>query len=599
MIQYKQKLLIQYYKLILKLKPEEKAREKIDDMLDKSGWIIQDYEKMNLSMSIDHGIAVREYPFSNGATDYALFIDEYPIGVIESKKTGYTLSGVTEQSDNYIKYLHEKFTDIPQRPPFSYESTGIETQFTNRNDPDHRSRNVFTFHQPDQLREWLNDDKTLRQRLKEIPSLDYTDLRKCQEDAIIGLEKSFLANRPRALIQMASGAGKTVTAIIACYRLIKFAKAKRILFLVDRANLGRQALRGFQQYKAPQDGRKFTDIYNVQHLQSHTIDNVSVVISTIQRIYSILKGEQLDTEDEEASEFEKERDDIPLDIQYNKDIPIETFDFIIIDECHRSIYNKWRQVLDYFDAFLIGLTATPSKNTIGFFNNNMVIEYTHQRAVADAVNVGCDVYTIKTKISEHGSKVDKGEFVEIRDKMTRKARYEKLDNDIKYTSQELDRSILAPDQIRTIIRAFKESLHEIFPYRTIVPKTLIYAKDDNHAEEITKITRDVFGKGNEFCKKITYKTTGEKPEDLIKSFRNDVNPRIAVSVDMISTGTDIKPLECIVFMKDVKSKNYFDQMKGRGTRVISSEELIETTYDAKSKDHFVIVDAVGVCEHAT
>ena len=577
--------------------PEDQARLDIDKMLEASGWVIQDFKELDLSAGF--GIAVREFPLSKEHSDYALFVDRNPVGVLEAKKVGWTLSGVEGQSKNYLDTLQEKFPNAPTPPCFAYESTGIETQFADLRDPNYRSREVFSFHKPELLAEWIKQDKTLRARLKEIPALDYENLWDCQTHAITNLEKSNAENRPRALIQMATGSGKTFTAVTAIYRLIKFAKAKRVLFLVDRSNLGRQALREFQQYQTPDDGRKFTELYNVQHLQSQTIGDNSVVISTIQRLYSMLKGEpELDEENEEFSEYESPQDDTEIEIEYNKNIPIGEFDFIVIDECHRSIYNKWKQVLDYFDAFLIGLTATPSKHTIGFFNNNLVTSYTHQRAVADRVNVGYHIYRIKTKITEQGGSIEAGETVEKRDKITREKRYEKLDEDYDYDAGQLDRAVIAPDQIRLVMKTFKENLPEIFPGRTVVPKTLVFAKDDNHAEEITKIIRETFGKGNEFCQKITYKTTGDKPENIIKSFRNSPNPRIAVTVDMIATGTDIKPLECIIFMRDVQSQLYFDQMKGRGTRVIKPDDLLAVTPDAKSKDHFVIVDAVGVCDHA-
>jgi len=580
------------------MEPEEQARRQIDKMLEESGWVIQDYGALNLGAGF--GIAVREFPLGKDSADYALFIDRNPVGVIEAKKVGWTLSGVTEQSDGYLKGLKEKFPNAPRTPPFSYETTGVETLFADRRDPDYRSRHVFTFHRPDVLADWLKEEKTLRAKLKEIPNLDYKNLWTCQEQAINNLEESFKQNKPRALIQMATGSGKTYTAVTFIYRLIKFAGAKRILFMVDRANLGRQALREFQQYETPDDGRKFTELYNVQHLQSQTVDPVSkVVISTVQRMYSILKSEkEFDETAEEFSTFEKEVDEAPVDVIYNPNFPIGEFDFIVIDECHRSIYNKWKQVLDYFDSFLIGLTATPSKYTIGFFNNNQVMHYSHERAVADGVNVGYHVYRIKTKITEEGSKIEAGEIIEKRDKLTRKKRAEQLDEDLIYPPEDVGTNVLAKDQIRLILRTFKEKLPEIFPGRTTVPKTLIFAKDDSHAEDITEMVREVFGRGNEFCQKITYKTTGDKPENIIASFRNSPNPRIAVSVDMIATGTDIRPLECIIFMRDVKSKIYFDQMKGRGTRIIKSDDLIAVTPDAKSKDHFVIVDTVGVCEHS-
>ena len=270
------------------------------------------------------------------------------------------------------------------------------------------------------------------------------------------------------------------------------------------------------------------DLYNVQHLTSNVLDPVCrVTISTIQRLYSMLSGQDYDPEIDEHSTFnDTPSGDIPKEISFNPRFPIETFDFIITDECHRSIYNLWRQVLEYFDAFLIGLTATPSKQTLGYFNQNLVMEYSHERAVADGVNVGYDVYRIKTQITENGSTVEAGDYIDKRDKLTRKVRWEMLDDDLVYEGNQLDRDVVAVDQIRTVVRTFRDKLFtEIFPGREEIPKTLIFAKDDSHAEDITHIIREEFGKGNEFCKKITYKTTGEKPEDLITSFRNSFYPR--------------------------------------------------------------------------
>lgn len=578
--------------------PEVAARHNIDKMLERSGWIVQDYKSLNLGA--DMGIAVREYPLGREACDYALFIDRQPVGVVEAKPEGWTLLGVTPQSDRYLEGLSDKFPHAPRKPPFSYETTGVQTIFADRRDPDYRSRDVFTFHTPRAMARWLAEEKTMRSRLEKIPELDYSNLWSCQFQAVKNLEKSLSENRQRALIQMATGSGKTFTAVTFIYRLIEYAGARRILFLVDRHNLGRQALSEFTRYDAPNDGRKFTDLYNVQHLQGQSINRTSkVVISTVQRMYSILKGEkEFDETDEEFSQFSQSDDSDPVVIEYNPDIPIDQFDFIVIDECHRSIYNKWKQVLDYFDSFLIGLTATPSKNTVGFFENNQVMAYTHERAVADGVNVGYHVYKIRTQITQDGAKIDAGEVVEKRDKLTREQWQERLDTDIIYPPSRLDRDVVATDQIRLVIKTFKDRHREIFPGREVVPKTLIFAKDDSHAEDITRITREVFGMGNEFCQKITYKTTGDKPENILASFRNSYSPRIAVTVDMIATGTDIRPLECIIFMRDVKSKLYFDQMKGRGSRVIKPGDLVAVTPDARSKNHYVIIDAVGVCEHS-
>jgi len=581
------------------MRPEEKARQKIDQLLEAAGWKIQNLRGLNLGASL--GIAVREFPLKTGEADYLLFVGRKAVGVIEAKPEGTTLSGIADQSDKYLVGIPKNLPTVQEPLPFAYESTGVETFFRDLRDPNTRSRGVFGFHQPETLQEWVSQPDTLRARLRQIPPLITEGLRECQVEAIHNLEQSFANAKPRALIQMATGSGKTYTAVTFVYRLIKFANARRVLFLVDRNNLGRQTRREFQQYITPDDGRKFTELYNVQHLTSNTIDPVSrVCISTIQRLYSMLEGEpEFDTEIEEQSLFEMAPSgEEPKEVSYNSHIPIETFDFIVTDECHRSIYNLWRQVLEYFDAFIVGLTATPSKQTLGFFHQNLVMEYSHERAVADGVNVGYEVYRIKSQITEEGSKVDAGYYIDKRNKLTRKVRWEQLDEDFEYPSKQLDRDVVAPDQIRTIIGTFKEKLFtEIFPGRKEVPKTLIFAKDDSHAEDIVHIVREEFDKGNEFCKKITYKTTGEKTEDLIASFRNSYNPRIAVSVDMISTGTDIQPLECLLFMRDVKSRVYFEQMKGRGTRVISPTDLKSVTPDVSHKTHFMIVDAVGVCEN--
>jgi type I restriction enzyme R subunit len=406
---------------------------------------------------------------------------------------------------------------------------------------------------------------------------------------------------------MATGSGKTYTAISFIYRLIKFAGAKRVLFLVDRGNLGRQTKKEFDQYTSPYNNFKFGEEYIVQHLQSNQLDTTArVTICTIQRLFSMLKGRELTPEDDEMPFYPLPLGEgkgegglftKPEPIGYNPAFPIETFDIIVTDEAHRSIYNLWRQVLEYFDAYLIGLTATPSKQTFGFFNQNLVMEYGHPQAVADGVNVNYDVYRIRTQVSEQGAQVEAGYSVGYRDRLTRKTRWQELDEDMAYDADALDRAVQTPDQIRTIVRTFRDKLPlEIFPGRTEVPKTLIFAKDDNHAEKIVEILREEFVKGNDFAQKITYRTTGEKPENLISAFRNSYFPRIAVTVDMIATGTDIKPVEIVMFMRSVKSRNFFEQMKGRGVRICDPTDLQAVTPDAKEKTHFVIVDCVGVCE---
>jgi len=573
--------------------PEQKARDKIDTMLRQAGWVVQDYDKINLNASL--GVAVREYPTDTGPADYILFMDRDPIGVIEAKREeeGHRLTVHEEQAEGYAKSTLKYLNNKPL--PYVYESTGELTRFTDAHDPKPRSRPVFSFHRPETFKEWLKKGKSLRTRLLDIPELNPEGLRDCQIRAVNKLENSFKNNRPRALIQMATGSGKTYTAITFIYRLLKFADAKRVLFLVDTKNLGEQAEQELMAYMPNDDNRKFTELYNVQRLKSSYVATDSqVCISTIQRLYSILKGEDLDEKAEEENPNERWQPKESMPVVYNEKVPIEFFDFVVIDECHRSIYNLWKQVLDYFDAFLIGLTATPDKRTFGFFNENIVSEYSHEDAVADGVNVGYDAYTIETSITKNGAKIVAKEYVDYRHRLTRQKRWTQLDEDVEYSGRDLDKDVVNPSQIRNIIRTFKEKLPEIFPGRQEVPKTLIYAKTDSHADDIIGIVREEFNEGNDFCKKITYKAL-EDPKSVLAQFRNSYNPRIAVTVDMIATGTDVKPLECLLFMRDVKSRNYFEQMKGRGTRTINYDDLKKVTPSAIiTKTHFVIVDAVGV-----
>jgi type I restriction enzyme, R subunit len=574
--------------------PEQRARDYIDRQLAAAGWSIQ--EKSQIDWSRSRGVAVRHYMTSEGKeADYLLFVDRQPVGIIEAKReeAGVHLTKVEEQSTEYALSKLKHLNNDPL--PFVYESTGVLTHFTNYNDPKPRARVVFSFHRPETFAEWLKQQKTLRSRLHDIPTLNPDGLRDCQVNAITNLEESFRHNRPRALIQMATGSGKTFTAISSIYRLLKHADAKRILFLVDTRNLGEQAEQEFRAFQPNDDNRKFVELYNVQRLNSNYIASDSqVCISTIQRLYSILKGEELDEELEEENPNERRwQPKAPLPVVYNEKYPLEEFDFIVIDECHRSIYNLWQQVLDYFDAFLIGLTATPDKRTFGFFNENVVSEYSHEAAVADGVNVGYDVFTIETEITKQGAQLNAKEFVDKREKLSRRKRWEQLDEAVVYSDKDLDRDVVNPSQIRNIIKAFKKNLSVMFPGRTEVPKTLIFAKTDSHADDIIQMVREEFGEGNEFCKKVTYKIT-EDPKSVLARFRNAYYPRLAVTVDMIATGTDVKPLECLLFMRDVRSKNYFEQMKGRGTRTLGYDDLKKVTPSVISaKTHFVIVDAVG------
>ncbi|MES2776804.1 MAG: DEAD/DEAH box helicase family protein [Bacteroidota bacterium] len=580
--------------------PEQLARDRIDAELLRCGWLVQNKNQINLNAG--PGVAIREYQTDIGPADYVLFVNKKPVGVIEAKREeeGHRLTMHEEQSEGYaaakLKHLNN------EKLPFVFESTGEVTRFTDFRDPKPRSRPVFTFHRPETFVAYSRQDKSLRSGLQDLPALPITGLRDCQVLAINNLEASFKDARPKALIQMATGSGKTFTAITFIYRLLKYAKAKRILFLVDTKNLGEQAEQEFMAYVPNDDNRKFTELYGVTRLKSSFIpaDN-QVYISTIQRMYSILKGTEMDESAELENPNERFQQKEPLPVVYNEKVPVEFFDFIVIDECHRSIYNLWKQVLDYFDVFQVGLTATPDNRTFGYFNKNIVSDYGYEKAVIDGVLVPYNVFTIETKITKDGSKISMGENVDKRERLTRKKFWEAVDEDIEYSGKQLDRDIVNPSTIRTIVRAIKENMPAMFPDRIDkdgkfeVPKTLIFAKTDSHAEDIIDIVREEFGEENKFCKKITYRSE-EDPKTVLSQFRNDYYPRIAVTVDMIATGTDIRPLEVLVFMRDVKSRSYYEQMKGRGTRTCSLEQLKATgTPSAKfTKDHFVIIDAIGV-----
>ena len=574
--------------------PEQQARDTIDAKLEQAGWRVQSRRKINFAAG--PGIAVREYQTDIGPADYVLFVDRRPVGVIEAKpeERGHNITTVEEQSASYAA-ANLKWVKNPEPLPFVYESTGVLTRFTDTRDPRPRSREIFNFPRPETIREWRGQPASLRSRVQELPRLDPCGLRECQFNAIGNLEASFMEDRPRALIQMATGSGKTYAAITSIYRLLKHADAKRVLFLVDTRNLGEQAEQEFMSYVPSDDNRKFTEIYSVQRLKSAFVAADSLVcISTIQRLYSLLKEQELDAAAEEIHPAELAQPKKPLPVAYNARIPPEFFDFIVIDECHRSIYNVWRQVLEYFDASLIGLTATPDNRTYGFFRKNVVSEYSHDQAVADGVNVGNELYVIDTERTKRGGQLKAGRQIEKRERLTRRKRWAIQDEDFTYGARELDRTVVNPDQIRTVVRSFRNSLPEIFPGRTEVPKTLVFAKTDSHADDIIQTMREEFGQGKEFCKKVTYKVE-EDPKSVLAQFRNGYHPRIAVTVDMIATGTDVKPLECLLFMRDVRSRNYFEQMKGRGTRTLDHDDLKKVTPSAVcAKTHYVIVDAVGV-----
>ncbi len=589
-----------------RLAAEQRARVLIDRQLTDAGWAVQD--KRDLNLFAGQGVAVREAVMAggHGRADYLLYVDRKAVGVVEAKPQGTTLSGVEWQSAMYAEGLPPdvrlKALTVDGRLPFVFEASGSETHLTNGFDPDARARRVFAFPQPATLARILRDADvsperpTWRAKVRHLPALDTAPLRPAQITAIHAVERSLREQRfDRSLVQMATGAGKTYTAVTSSYRLLKHGGFTRVLFLVDRNNLADQTLAEFQNYRTPDDGRRFTEIYNVDKLTgAGMLGSSNVVISTIQRVHRALSGQEVTAADDPG--LDDFVPDAPVTVTYNPRMPPETFDLVIVDEAHRSIYGVWRGVVEYFDAHVVGLTATPGKQTFGFFRQNLVSEYTYPQSVADGVNVDFDLYRISTQISDQGSSIDAGTVVPKVDRRTRVQRLEELDEDLDYTGKQLDRAVTATQQIRLVLETFRDRLFsEIFPGRTTVPKTLIFCKDDAHAEEVVTTVREVFGKGNDFAAKITY--NARDPKGQLQAFRTSASLRIAVTVDMIATGTDVKPLECVFFMRDVRSASYFEQMKGRGARTIAAADFQAVTPDAAGKTRFVIVDAVGVTEH--
>ncbi|MEU5979870.1 DEAD/DEAH box helicase family protein [Streptomyces sp. NPDC047315] len=591
---------------------EAQVRVALDRMLADAGWAVQNDTAAEVDLTARRGVALREVTVGAGRADYLLYVNEKLVGVIEAKREGADLTAAESQADGYAQNLTsaQRFSAWRQDLPFRYASDGGTTRFRNTLDPDSRSRRVFSFHRPETLSLWIREAEedpqapTFRAKMRwRMPELDTSTLRPAQIEAVTGLEQSLAMDKPRALIQMATGAGKTYTAVTFSHRLAKYANARKILFLVDRNNLGAQAEGEFNNYVIPGTRRKFPEEYNVQRLSNgaELEDSTKVVVSTVQRLWLALAGKPMPSL--ESDEPEIVETDQPIEVQYNKNVPPETFDLIIVDECHRSIYGQWRNVLEYFDAHLVGLTATPVSQTFGFFDRNLVSEYTFEQAVADNVNVDFDVYRIHTKVTAQGSTIPSGVTVPVVDRRTRRQKYEELDEDMTYRAAQVGASVMSKDQMRLVIKTFRENLYsDIFPERAkipadkrMVPKTLVFARNDLHADEIVQIIREEFGRGNDFCKKITHKA--EKTQNLISDFRNSAELRIAVTVDMIATGTDVKPLECLVFLRDVRSWAYFEQMKGRGARTISRTDFAKVTPDVGEKVRFVIVDAVGVTEN--
>ena len=577
--------------------PEEKARTKIDQWFADAGWKVinrDDYEPTCTAVAIREGLLK-----GNLEADYFLFINGKAVGVLEAKReeTDAFASKVCEQAALYAKSVPNIYQTYQNPLPFIFTSNGKELYFCDFREKDSNFKQILSIPTPRELVKELGIEDTFAG----LPTLKKKGLRDCQYEAVTELEKSFRTDQKRALMVLATGAGKTYTACLAAYRMLSYTPMRRVLFLVDRNNLGKQAENEFGTFRLTENGDAFNTIFTVNRLRSSSIPSDSnVVISTIQRLFSFLKGEDIEDSDDDDDNEPAEEVTLPP----NPNLPHDYFDMIIIDECHRSIYGNWRKVLEYFDtARLVGLTATPIPETMAFFNNNRIVNYTLEKSILDGVNVDCRIYRIKTQVTENGGAILEGERLKEETRYTGEVKTVSSKEARTYTNKELNRSIINPAQIKLILSTYKDVVYkELFndpqrePNMDYLPKTLIFALNEAHATNIVQIAKEVFGRDDDrFVQKITY-SAGDSNE-LIRQFRNDKDFRIAVTCTLVATGTDVKPLEVVMFMRDVESEPLYIQMKGRGVRTIGDEQLRNVTPNAFSKDCFYLVDAVGVTEH--
>lgn len=580
------------------MKPEEKARVKIDRMFEDAGWNVVDREHYAPDI---HAAAIKEGLLKgNLEADYFLFLNGQAIGVLEAKReeADVASASVCAQAEKYARNVPDCYRVFASPLPIIYQSNGTVILFKDYRNPDSEYQELTGIHTPKEIVKMLG----ITDDYAGLPTLQKRGLRDCQYEAITKLEKSFRAGQNRALMVLATGSGKTYTACMAAYRMLSYTPMKRILFLVDRNNLGKQAETEFGTFRLTENDEPFNTIFAVERLKSAKVpSDANVVISTIQRLFSLLKGEDIDDVDDDGN-IDNVADEVSLPA--NPMLSPDFFDMIIIDECHRSIYGNWRKVLDYFgSARMVGLTATPAPETLAFFNNNRIVNYTLERSIADGVNVDYRIYRIKTHATEDGGAIREGENVKKITRYTGAVETIKNQDETAYTKTELNRSIVNPAQIKLVLETYRDVVYsEMFadpqrePNMNYLPKTLIFALNDAHASNIVKIAKEVFGRTDDrFVQKITY-SAGDSNE-LIRQFRNNKDFRIAVTVTLVATGTDVKPLEVVMFMRDVESDSLYTQMKGRGVRTIGDEQLRNVTPNAFSKDLFYLVDAVGVTEH--
>ena len=587
--------------------PEEKARVKIDKQLMDAGWDI-----VSRNEYIPHNsVAVKEGLMQgNKESDYLLFVDNKAIAVIEAKAEDNTLGDVVAQQAEWYSTHPQSWVGMwfKGQIPLVYLANGSKIYFKNMlSDLYGDYVEIPAMHSPKKMLQIIGK----KSEYGALPRIEKKGLRDCQYNAEVALEASLKDGKKKALAILATGSGKTYLACLASYRMLNYTPVKRVLFLVDRNNLARQTESEFSLFDRTENGHALSSLYQINRLRKPEDINGQVVISTIQKLFAVLTGQNISDDNEDAEDENSNRDnekDLKEVIQLGNDLklPSDFFQFIIVDECHRSIYGKWKAVLDYFkDAKVLGLTATPTPEAYAYFNNNIIEQYTYDDSVVDGVNVPARVYRIMTEATVHGGTINEGEKVVELTRRTGELDEHTVSQRFDYSPTQLDRSVINQNQIESVLSTYRDAIYtDLYPYRDerweYIPKTLIFAKDDNHATQIVKCVKKVFGEKfdgevpENFVQKITY-SAGDS-NALIRDLRNEKDFRIAVTVTLVATGTDVKPLEVVLFMSDVKSEVLYTQMKGRGCRVISEDKLKEITPNATTKECFYIVDAVGVTE---
>ncbi len=573
--------------------------------LDPAWKVIPYRDNLDLTTLDRH--AVEEFPTENGPADYALFVKGKLLGILEAKKVTVNPQNVLEQAKRYAEGIPASLAvGRWGKPgvPFLYASNGEVVWFLDARQPENLSRQVSGFHSADALDLFFACDvNAARTWMESNEPTKITRLRPYQVEAVNAVERELLRGRRELLMAMATGTGKTLLTVAQIHRLLESRFARRILFLVDRRSLAVQAVTTFNAFETPH-GQKFTTEYEVfsQRFRREDIESddafdpqvlpaaylthpssvhTFVYVSTIQRMAINLFGAESVAEQDPNDPFYIEDDAERLSI------PNHAFDLIIADECHRGYTSKqtsvWRDTLNHFDAVKIGLTATPAPHTTLLFGKP-VYRYGIQQAVSDGFLCDWETVVVHSDIRLNGVFLREGETVGLIDPETGVQTYDDLEDEREFKAEDIENKLTAPDSNRKIIEEIAHYAYRHEEETGRFPKILIFADNDinnrSHADQLVNICREVFAQGDDFVKKITGNANVDRPLRRIREFRNRPNPKIVVSVDMLSTGVDFPQLEFIVFLRQVKSRILWEQMLGRGTR----------RCDDINKTHFTIFD---------